>query len=280
MSARVQIYSAEPRVLHLGTVLREMVDGVRRSPYIAYRLALRDIKSTYAKSVFGLLWDLIDPLVMGAVFYFLMHSRVLSPGDIAIPYSVYIIYGLLLFQCFSDAAVTTTGLVRNSAGLLNQLKLPPEALLMSVFFRVGFLSLFRVAVMLLFSLVSGAFSWVGLPIFLLCYPVLILAGMCWGVFLAPFHAIYNDVGRALGVVLTLLRYASPTLFAFPMTGAWLWLYKLNPIAALLDNLRVLATTGAPGHTGLVAAHLGGFLVIGLIGWFIFHVAIPVLAERS
>jgi lipopolysaccharide transport system permease protein len=175
-----------------------------------------------------------------------MRSRVLAPGDISIPYSVYVIYGLLLFQSFADAATTTTGLVRNSAGVLNQLKLPPEALLMSVFFRVGFMSLFRVAVMLFFSLVTGAYSPLGVPLFLLSYGVIILAGMCWGVLLAPFHAIYNDVGRGLGVVLVLLRYASPTLFAFPRTGAWAWLYDLNPIAALLDNLRLLATTGAPG----------------------------------
>lgn len=276
----VQIYSAEPRVLHPGLVLREMLRGLRRAPYISYRLALRDVRSTYAKSVFGFLWDLLDPLVMGAVFYTLMRSRVLSPGDISIPYSVYVIYGLLLYQCFADAAITTTGLVRNSAALLNQLKLPPEALLLSVFFRILFMSLFRIAVMVFFSVVSGAFSWTGLPMFLLCYVVIIVAGMCWGVFLAPFNAIYNDVGRALGVVLLLLRYASPTLFALPKTGAWIWLYKLNPIAALLDNLRLLATTGAPGHGYLIAAHLAVFLCIGLVGWFIFHVSIPVLAERS
>lgn len=280
MAAPLQVYSAEPRVLHLGTVLREMINGLLRSRYIGYRLALRDIKATYAKSALGLLWDLIDPLVLGAVFYFLMRSRVLSPGEIAIPYSVYLIFGLLLYQCFSDAAMTTTNLVRSSAGLLNQSKLPPEALLLSVFFRVGFLSLFRVAVMVLFAVVSGAFSWSGLPLFLLCYPVLIAAGMCWGVFLAPFHAIYNDVGRLLGVTLTVLRYASPVLFAFPKTGAWVWLYTLNPVAALLDNLRALATTGEPGHALLIAAHLGIFAMIGLLGWFIFHVAIPVLAERS
>lgn len=267
-------------MLHLGVVLREMLNGVRRSPYIAYRLAMRDIKSSNAKSVFGLIWDLVDPLVLGAVFYFLMRSRVISPGDITIPYSVYIIYGLLLFQCFAEAANTTTGLVRSSAGLLNQLKLPPEALLMSVFFRVGFHSLFRVAVMVIFSLVTGAFSWYGLPLFLVCYPVVIVTGMCWGVFLAPFHAIYNDVGRALGVTLTLLRYASPTLFAFPKTGTWIWLYRLNPIAAMLDNVRLLATTGEPGHFLLIALHLGVFMIIGLVGWFIFHVSIPVLAERS
>lgn len=280
MASEVHIYSAAPRVLHPAVVLREMFTGLRRSPYIAYRLALRDIKSTYAKSVFGFLWDLVDPLVLGAVFYFLMRSRVVSPGEINIHYSVYVIFGLLLFQCFADAATGTTGLVRNSAGLLNQLKLPPEALLLSVFFRVGFMSLFRVAVMLLFALLSGDFSALGLPLFLLAYPALILAGMCWGVFLAPFHAIYNDVGRALGVLLVLLRYASPTLFAFPHTGAWVWLYRLNPIAAPLDSLRNLATLGTIHHPEIIALHAALFLGIGLLGWFIFHLAIPVLADRS
>jgi ABC-type polysaccharide/polyol phosphate export permease len=246
-------------------VLREMVTGLRRSPYIAYRLALRDIKSTYAKSFFGFFWDLLDPLVLGAVFYFLMRSRVLSPGDISVPYSVYVIYGLLLFQCFADAATTTTGLVRNSAGLLNQLKLPPEALLMSVFFRVGFMSLFRVAVMLLFSLVRAPSPRLGVPLFLAQLIPSSSSRACAGAsFSRPSMPSTTTSAAPSAWSSSSLRYASPTLFAFPRTGAWVWLYRLNPIAALLDNLRLLATTGAPGHgPELIAAHLGVFLVIGL-----------------
>jgi hypothetical protein len=31
---------------------------------------------------------------------------------------------------------------------------------------------------------------------------------------------------------------------------------------------------------ITAVHCGVFLVLGLVGWFIFHVSIPVLAEGA
>ena len=46
-------------------------------------------------------------------------------------------------------------------------------------------------------------------------PLIILAGMSFGFFLAPFHAIYSDVGRVVRIVLNPLRYLSPVIFAFP-----------------------------------------------------------------
>ena len=280
MSQPVHVYSAESQVLHLPKVLREMWSGLGKSRYIAYRLTLKDIKGEYAKSAFGMVWDLLDPLVLGTIFYFLKRAGAYEVGDINMSYSVYIVYGMLIYQSFNDAVLKSANLIVGSKNLLTHLQLPPEALILSVFFRVSFDSAFRIVVMLLFSLVSGDFSVPGFLIFLLAFPGIILAGLAVGVFLAPFNAIYLDVGRFIRVILVPLRYASPVLWPIPREMFHGLLLDLNPIAMILINMRLLATSCTMESIAVTAIHCGLFVVLGLVGWFIFHVSIPVLAEGA
>ncbi len=280
MAGFIQIYSAESRALHFSEVVREMIQGLRRSRYIAYRLALKDIKSEYAKSAFGIVWDLLDPLVLGIVFYALWQAKVFNAGEIHMPYAVFVVYGILLYQIFSEATLLSVEVMHRSQNLLTQLKLPPEALILSVIYRVAFSSIFRIAVMVLFSLLGSALSPVGFIKFLLCFPLIILAGVAIGIFLAPFNAIYRDVARFVRVILVPLRYVSPVLFLIPKTSILNILLLFNPLGTILPNLRLLATNNAVADLGLTLAHCGALAIIGLVGWFIFHLSIPVLAERA
>lgn len=280
MAGFIQIYSAESRVLHVRGVLREMLSGLLRSRYIAYRLALKDIKSEYAKSAFGIVWDLLDPLVLGIVFLMLFKARVFDAGEIRMPYSVFVVYGILLYQVFSEATLLSVEVMHRSQGLLTQLKLPPEALILSVIYRVAFSSIFRIAVMVLFSLLGGAFSPVGFLKFLLGFPIIILYGVAIGIFLAPFNAIYRDVARFVRVVLVPLRYLSPVLFMIPNTSMLGLVLLVNPLASILSNLRLLATNNMLTDVRLALIHCGALAILGLVGWFIFHLSIPVLAERA
>jgi len=280
MSQPMHTYSAESQVLNLPKVLREMWEGLCRSRYIAYRLTLRDIKSEYSKSAFGMVWDLLDPLVLGTIFYFLKRASVINVGQIGMSYAVYIVYGMLIYQSFNDAVIRSVNLIVGSKNLLTHQKMPPEALILSVFFRICFDSMFRIAVMLLFSLIAWEFSVLGFIKFLLAFPGMILAGIALGVFLAPFNAIYLDVGRFVRLILVPLRYASPVLWPIPKNLFHGLLLYLNPIAMILVNLRLLATSDLCEDLLMTAIHCGVFLVIGLVGWFIFHVSIPILAEGA
>jgi ABC-type polysaccharide/polyol phosphate export permease len=133
--------------------------------------------------------------------------------------------------------------------------------------------------MIVFSLFTGAISIYGFILFLLAYPVLILAGMSVGVFLAPFNAIYRDVGRFVSMVLIPLRFASPVIF--PLAGTAFAVTRfVNPFWTLVDNLRLLATNGVLTEPWLLSIHLLFFAVVGLVGWFMFHVSVPILAERA
>jgi lipopolysaccharide transport system permease protein len=275
-----RVYSAESQVRYLRQVLRDMALNLYRSRYLAYRLTVREVKGGYAKSVLGMLWDLLDPLVLGAIFYFLMRENIINTSGMTMPYSVYVVYGLLLYQLFVQAAINSVEVIRQSQAILGHVKLPPEALILSVFYRTLFSAAFFIVVMVFFSLLSGAISPAGFVKFLVGVPFLILAGMTIGIFLAPFNAVYNDVGRALRIVLMPLRYASPVIFYFPPDSMMDYLNSFNPMSLILVNLRLLAVSDTMAHVPKLAISCGGLFVLGLAGWLIFHLSIPVLSDRA
>lgn len=276
VSKPVVIYSAESRARAWSAVLRDMASGMRHGRYTAYRLALKDVKGAYAKSVFGLLWDLADPLMFGAIFYFLMLAGVISPGKLSVPYPLYVTYGMLLYLTITESWLASLRLFQNSRALMAQVKIPPEALILSVFFRAAFNSSFRILVLAVFSITMGAFSPLGFAKFLACYPLLILAGMALGLFLAPFNAVYNDVERVVRLIILPLRFASPVFFAFGSKK----LILINPVAVLLTNLRDVATANTFYDFPALCAWSAALAMLFLFGWFIFHLSVPVLAERA
>ena len=103
MTNQTIIYSADSQVKQLSKVFRSMLKGMIGTRYISYRLFIKDVRADYSKSIFGLLWDFLDPLVMAIIFYFLMRMRVVNPGEMKIPYAVFVIFGFLIYQTFMES---------------------------------------------------------------------------------------------------------------------------------------------------------------------------------
>lgn len=274
------VYSADSQVLKPGEVFRRMLSGAVRSNYLAYRLVRRDIKGEYSKAALGMFWDWLDPLIFAAIFYVLMQARVINPGDMGMPYAVFVTFGVLLYATFSDCVMLSIRIFSRSKALMQHVNVAPEAHLLAVFYRIVFNSIFRVAVMVFMAAVLGAFSFVGAIAFVAVYPLFIVASMSFGIVLAPFNAVYADLSRVAEIVLRPLRYVCPVMWILPVTDAARVVYILNPPAVFIDNLRALATSGALVTPGLFAIWILGSLVIFLAGWFIFHVSVPVLSERG
>jgi len=151
-------------------------------------------------------------------------------------------------------------------------------------------SLFRIAVMLIFSLILResahekglyAFSLPGFLRFLAVYPIFVFFGMSVGIFLAPFNVLFNDVGRLVKTVLTPLRFISPVFIPLPATGKVASIINVvNPLVPLLNGMRSLATSNTLPQLDRLAIWGAGYVALFLVGWFIFHVSVPILAEKA
>jgi lipopolysaccharide transport system permease protein len=93
--------------------------------------------------------------------------------------------------------------------------------------------------------------------------------------------LYNDVGRLVKIILTPLRYVTPVLWPIPAEGMFFQtLNVINPVTPLINGLRDLATAGMVPGLFPLSAWLAGYAVIFFLGWFLFHVSVPVLAEKA
>jgi len=108
---------------------------------------------------------------------------------------------------------------------------------------------------------------------------LILAGTAIGLFITPVGMLYTDVGRALPLVMQFLMYATPVVFAMPKTGLAARLFTLNPLTPLILTARDWLTGGAPAFLGYFAAVNLAAVLLLLVSWVGYRLAMPILIER-
>ena len=279
MDAPVRIYTPEPRSLHPLEVVREIGQGFRRSRAIAVRLVTRDIRTEHSVTALGFVWDILDPLVFAGVFWMLYRSRVVPSAELPMHYSTYVVVGMLLYQSFVDSTMLSMNSMKRTRSLITQVRVPPETLPLAAFLRACFNSSFRVAVMVGFALVAREISVVGSVQALLLMPVMLIAGVSIGTLFAPFNSIYSDFGRFVGVLFIGLRFVTPTVFFYPAGSYMNSVNYLNPVALFVRNLRSLMVQGEWYAPEVLAVHVGVLAIVGAVGLFVFHISLPVVAER-
>ncbi len=274
------VHTTDAKTLSLRATLREMAAGAVRGRYLAWRLFRRENKSEVSSSFFGYLWYFADPLILALVFVLLRRGGVIEAEGMQMPYGVYVVFGMLLLQVFLDSLARPVGLIERHSHLVTQVKVPPESLLMAQLLHQLFMASFTIPILLFVAVVLDAFSPVGFLIFLLLFPVMVLLGFSISVLLAPLNAIYNDVQNVIRSLNRPLLFLCPTFYYAGRDDSVLGVInQYNPIAIVMDNLRLIATSGqwhSPVSLLLVAV---GAAVVLAGGALFFHLAIPILAER-
>ncbi|HEX8967784.1 MAG TPA: ABC transporter permease [Chloroflexota bacterium] len=231
---------------------------------VVYMLVLRDLKARAKQAYLGYLWILIQPLLLTGVFSFLI-QQVLGRTDLSdIPYPVFLMAGVIPWQFFANSLNESSESLVKNVDLVRQVYFPREILaIYPVFARlvdVGVGCVALGAFMLVFHVpLSG---WIVLAPLILIEEML-FAAAC-GMLLSAANVGWRDISRGLPLVLFLMLYAVPVLYAPDrVPSAIRPLYDLNPIAHLVDGFRAAVLgTHPPDLLGLVV--IGGLGVLALV----------------
>lgn len=262
--------------------LKSMADGVLSERARGWQLFRRGLKRKFSDSRLGILWDLFDPVFMAIAFILVRSLRGFEATNETLPFAVYCVIGLMLWQNFMDGLNTGMRVITNHSQFLSAIKIKPEALFWTAIFDVGFRTLIRLCicivtlpVLVLTGVVPMSFQpgLIGLPLFILMSPVLVMMGLGLGFMLSPFAALSSDVARFVPLLARPLMFLSLAIFALPVRWA-----KFNPIGVWVDSQRsVLA-----GLDVNLAADLAwsGTLAVALflIGWYVLHTSLNIVAD--
>ena len=225
------------------------VANLRRYRGLLRLLVVRDLTVRYKRSILGVWWTLLNPLltvgVMWAAFSTIFRFQI--PGDI--PYVVYVLSGVMVINFFSQGVLASGSSIVASAGVLSKVFVPAEVFAVAPALAALVNFGINIVLLLVVQIVAG----VGIPITVLLAPIPLLllamfvAGL--GMMVASLAVAYRDVLDIVGVLLTLTMYATPGFY--PVTiipDQYRYLVKLNPLYSYLEAFRGLVYGGsfAPG----------------------------------
>ena len=213
--------------------------GVEKDVSILKRLVIKDFKLKYRRSVLGVVWSVLNPLlmmiVMSAVFsFFLRYAEIPH-------YPLYLILGNIIFSLMNDATNNAMMSIIQASSLLKKVKVnravfPIQKVLFAL---VNFaFSLIAVVIVMLFLQVMPTWHILLLPI-----GVLLLIGFCIGIGLAlsALSVFFRDVIHLWSVLITAWTYATPIFWPVSMMDAVSPLMKeimlANPMYAYIRFAR-------------------------------------------
>jgi lipopolysaccharide transport system permease protein len=258
---------------------RSPIGDLRRYRQLVAMLVVRELKVRYKRSVFGLLWTMLNPLLLMVVYTIVFATIMRSPQK---NFAIFLLSGLLPWLFFSTALLQGLTSILTNQELIRKVRLPQAVFPLSVVGSnlVNF-SLSLVPLLLLMAVLGQPFT----PA-LLFLPVgmLILTVFTSGVTLlfSTFTVFFRDVRHLTEVLLQMLLYLSPVLYDLQMLGdrgewwfrAFRLFLRLNPISYLLPLIRDPVYYGRlPSLTTVGVASLES-VVMATVAFMVFHRLAP------
>jgi len=258
----------------MATVIGELL-GYRA---LIRNLVLKDLKLKYRDSVLGLVWSLLNPLLMLVVYTvaFKFILRIETEN-----YAYFLLVGLLPWNFFSSSLVASTHAITGNANLIKKVYFPREALpIATVLFTFSQLVLALAVFLPALVLVSGVrLHWTAvLFVPLLLLHLLFTIGLAF--ILTTCTVFFRDVAHLTEVAVVLLFWMTPIIYPVTMAPAKLQLFfKLSPLAAFAIAYQDVLFWGRVPEE-LVASTLLGWTIAALLGGqVLFRRHSPTFAEE-
>lgn len=212
----------------------------------------RDIKRKYYKSVLGILWTVLNPLlsmlVMTLIFSTLFRRNIDN-------YPIYLLCGQLIFNFISGSGRQGLNAILGNAGFIRSIYVPKYIFVVSRVVEAMVDLLFSLVALFLVMIFTGApftFNLLALPV-LLVLAFMFALGFSfvlatYGTFLRDLHYLYNIFAN-LWMWLSALYYPItiiPTTYRF--------IFDLNPAIHYINIMRSICYDGTmPTEKSLIIA---------------------------
>lgn len=252
---------------------------------LTWRLFIRDLSARYRQSVLGYVWAVAPAIATTVLFVYLKSESFLLIRDPeGMPYPLYVLFGMAIWQLFTGGLTATTQSLANAGSLIGKINFPREALIFSAMGGVLFEFLLRVVLVVgvcIWYATTGTgvqLAWTAVFVPLLLVPLLLLT-LGLGFVFSLLHAVVRDTATALTMGLSLAFFLVPVIYPPPRFWPKVLVNDLNPVSALLTGCYELTTQGELDRplSVLVAAIFS--LLVFFVGWRIFRIAQPMIAER-
>lgn len=210
-------------------MLKNIITNFKKYSFLLSQLVSRDFKVKYKRSVLGVVWSLLYPLLTMAVMA-IVFSNVFKFSTPGVSYLAYLMTGLVLFNYMTEATNLSMSSVVANFALLNKIYIPKYIFPLEKCLFVGINFLLTLIPLYLVIIFTGT----GLCIWHLLLPFVIFClfmftfGM--GLILASIAVFLRDMFYIYGIVVMMWTYLTPLMYDISLISPRLQpILKLNPM---------------------------------------------------
>lgn len=202
---------------YLGSV-RELIVSAYRQRRLLHALSKRDLSDEYVEHRFSLVWTLVLPLFMMAVYLFVFTvvfpARVQAPESHSTDAIVFLMAGIVPWMALSQALSRATPCIVNNSNIVKQMAFPLELLpLKTMTSPIVFFGVSLAAVVIYAGVISGgsilvAYLW-GIPV-LLVITLTTFIGL--GLALCAIQVFFRDTKEFVTMFLSIGLFLHPILY--------------------------------------------------------------------
>ena len=218
--------------------------------FLMEQLITRDFKRKYKRSVLGVVWSLLYPILMMSVMS-IIFSQMFKFQQAGVNYLVYLMTGIIMFNYFSEASTTAMTSVVDNFSLISKVYIPKYIFPLSKCLFVGInfvLTLIPWFIIILLTKIGfGTYPatitlyYLELPYIFACLFVFTIGV---GLVLSATSVLLRDIWYIYSIILTIWQYFTPIFYNISILPKQLQLLlKFNPLYQFLTTTRKIVLYG-------------------------------------
>lgn len=244
----------------------------KKSIVVLVSLVGKNIKNQYRRSVLGIFWTVLNPLLNMLVMSFVFGSF-FNNDTIGMDYPVYVMSGNIVFALMRAATASSLECMVNNYDLFTKTRIPyavfPISNVLSSTVNFLFSMIALVFVMLARMSAGVTFHWEMLLIIFAWLPSILLFSTGISFILSVIYVRFRDIKHLYEVFLTLWVYMTPVFYSIKslnLKESYVKAMNFNPMLYYLQSFRSLLTGNMPsGQTFLICYGVGiGLFIVGYI----------------
>lgn len=244
------------------------VIAVQKYRFLIRQLVARDFRTKYKRSVLGMFWSFLNPLLTMLVQYFVFST--IFKSDVP-NFAAYLIIGTVMFNFFSETCNMALGSIVGNASLITKVYMPkyiyPLTRVMSSMVNLG-ISLIPMLMVCVFTKVQFQKSAMLAIYFLVCLTIFSLG---LGLLLSASMVFFRDAQFLWGVLTMIWMYATPIFYPETiLPEEFKFILQINPIYHFLKNTRLCILDGISPEPVVYVQSLLMALGALLIGALVFR----------
>ena len=225
--------------------MKAQLATVKRFRHLLILMVKRDFVTRYRRSVLGVLWSMLNPLltmvVLVIVFSFLFRFDIPN-------FAVYVLSGQIIFTLFSESTSQAMNSIIANAGMIKKVYVPKYIFPVSrvVSSVVNFCFAFAAFLLVAFVTRAPMYWTIALIPIPVIYTFVFALGI--GMLLSSMAVFFRDLQYIYGIVISIWMFLTPIIYPVSILPERVFhLIHLNPLFHYVGYFRALALYGTvPG----------------------------------